>query len=566
MRSSLPKWGLPALTLVTFFFLLGTRSLNEPDEGRYSEIAREMIETGDWLVPHLWYLPHLDKPPMTCWLVAASMKWFGHNEWAVRLPAALAGISGVWAAFLLGSSLGGQRVGFWSALILQSSLLYFAMSRILTPDIFLTQFVAWAMYFFWRSWLTLNPESRIPNPQFLLWHLSGWAAIALGFLAKGPIALAIPLAALAALMIYRRRQLPRKRLLFIGLLAGLVLFFVLAVPWFLVVFHRVPQSAHYMILGQVAGHLLGTTIKNRSGGPFYFFGILAFGLLPWTILLGWLWRRAHWRMLTARQKDGWLLLNVWAVFPFALFTLSRSKLPAYILPIFPALALALALRFFCEERDDATAPRWPWRLCLVCSLLLPAIFPLLTKFVFKDPLPDWLAWQTPIFGLVAVLIFRRAREWKPSVCAAGATALALVSLAVTVAEIPMFETGLRDNQTLKPLGAALRENYRPGDALVCWGQLPQGLPFYAGSVISATNRPYLGGMDLTQVPFAFPGNRERLGNLLLPDENALAGLLRGGRQVWVVGYGNKMEHFEQEEKISLRLVTRAGRWELFSNQ
>ena len=104
MKSVLQKWGLPALTLFTFFILLGSRSLNEPDEGRYSEIAREMIETGDWLVPHLWYLPHLDKPPMTCWLVAASMKLFGQNEWAARLPVALAGISGVWAAFLLGKA------------------------------------------------------------------------------------------------------------------------------------------------------------------------------------------------------------------------------------------------------------------------------------------------------------------------------------------------------------------------------------------------------------------------------------------------------------------------------
>ena len=220
MRSSLPKWGLPALTLVTFFFLLGTRSLNEPDEGRYSEIAREMIETGDWLVPHLWYLPHLDKPPMTCWLVAASMKLFGQNEWAARLPAALAGISGVWAAFLLGSSLGGRRVGFWSALILQSSLLYFAMARMLTPDIFVTQFVAWAMYFFWRSWRALNPESRIPNSEFLLWHLAGWAAIALGFLTKGPIALAIPLVALAALDDLPAWKIAAEKLLFIGLIGG----------------------------------------------------------------------------------------------------------------------------------------------------------------------------------------------------------------------------------------------------------------------------------------------------------------------------------------------------------
>jgi 4-amino-4-deoxy-L-arabinose transferase-like glycosyltransferase len=153
------RWFLLVLTFFTFFLLLGSRALNEPDEGRYSEIAREMIETGDWLVPHFWYLPHLDKPPMTYWLVAASMKLFGQNEWAVRLPVALAGVSGVWATFLLGCSIGGRRAGFWSALILQTSLLYFVMSRMLTTDIFLTQFTAWAIYFFWRSWLWAKAES-----------------------------------------------------------------------------------------------------------------------------------------------------------------------------------------------------------------------------------------------------------------------------------------------------------------------------------------------------------------------------------------------------------------------
>ena len=77
----------------------------------------------------------------------------------------------------------------------------------------------------------------------------------------------------------------------------------------------------------------------------------------------------------------------------------------------------------------------------------------------------------------ALLIFWLARKWRPSACAAGGAALALLSLMITVAEIPLFETNLRDNQTLKPLGAALRENYRAGDALVCWGKFPQGLPF-----------------------------------------------------------------------------------------
>ncbi len=569
MKTISQKWGLLALSLFTFFFLLGSRSLNEPDEGRYSEIAREMIETGDWLVPHLWYLPHLDKPPMTYWLVAASMKLFGQNEWAARLPVALAGISSVWAAFLLGCSLGGRRAGFWSAVILQSSLLYFAMARMLTPDIIVTQFIAWAMYFFWRSWLEAKAESGKQKAEnFFAWHLAGWIAIALGFLTKGPIALAIPLVAFAALLIFRRRDISAWRIVFAGLIAGFALFLLLAAPWFLAVFQKVPQSAHYMILGQAAGHLLGTTIKDRPGGIFYFFGILAAGLLPWTFLLGWLWRRSEIPDFKSQiSKDGWLLLNVWTIFTFALFSFSHAKLPAYILPIFPALAVMLALRFFGEGRSGESAPRWVWRICLASSLLLPATFPALVKYAFHDALPEWLKWQTPVIAVAALLIFWLARKWRPSACAAGATTLMLLGLIIIVAEIPLFETNLRDNQTLKPLGGALRENYRLGDAVVCCGRCPQGLPFYSGAVISATNRPYFGGMDLTQVPFEFPGNRERLGNLLLPDDNALAQLLAGDRRVWVVSFGDMAEKVQQDRGgTPLRLVTRVGRWQLFINR
>ena len=160
-----------------------------------------------------------------------------------------------------------------------------------------------------------------------------------------------------------------------------------------------------------------------------------------------------------------------------------------------------------------------------------------------------------------------ARELKPASCAGLAAGLALCSMMIIVAEMPLFETNLRDNQTLKPLGAALQENYRPGDAVVCWGRFPQGLPFYSGTAISATNRPYFGGMDLTQVPFEFPGNRERLGDLLLPDEKALAQLLAGSRRVWVVSFGDKAQKMQQSPGAApLHFVARVGRWELFTNR
>jgi 4-amino-4-deoxy-L-arabinose transferase-like glycosyltransferase len=570
MKNHFQKWGWLALALFTFFFLLGSRSLNEPDEGRYSEIAREMIETGDWLVPHLWYLPHLDKPPMTYWFVAASIKILGQNEWAVRLPVALAGISGVFATFLFGCALGGRRVGIWAAIILQSSLLYFIAARVLTPDILLAQFIAWAVYFFWQSWQEAKVENRKWKAgKFFAWHLAGWVAIALGFLTKGPIALAIPLVAFVPLVVFRRREIPG-RILVAGSLCGFVLFFALAAPWFLAIFKRVPESAHFMILGQAAGHLLGTTIKNRTGSPAYFFEILALGFLPWTILLGWLWRRNHWRNLDARSKDGWLLLSVWAIFTFVLFSLSQSKLPAYILPIFPALAVLLAWRFFDEDNPNEVVPAFVWRAVLASSMLLPAIFPLVMKFIFHEELSKWLNRQPEIVAVEIVFVlsaFCPKDRWPSRTVAASAAALALIGFFVVVAEIPQFETSLRRNQTFKPLGLELKKNFQPGDAVVCWGRFPQGLPFYSGGVIYATNRPYLGGMDLTQVPLAFPGNRERLGDLLLPDGNALALLLKGGGRVWVVVYGDTIEGYQKRHPDApLRPVARSGEWQLFSSR
>ena len=575
------RWLLLLLTAFTFFILLGSRALNEPDEGRYSEIAREMIETGDRVVPHLWYLPHLDKPPMTYWLVAVSMKLFGQNEWAARLPLALAGMSGVWAVWLLGGSVGGRRVGFWSALILQSSLLYFAMARMLTTDMFLTVFNTWAIYFFWRSWLVGVEVTRLSSGaamqsepphvgsyfsrrKFFAWHLAGWVAIALGFLTKGPIALAIPLVALAALVIYHWKSFAAKKFLCVGLAAGFALFLVLVLPWFLAVFRRVPEAFDYMTVYQAAGSLLGTTIKDRKGSLVYFFCILAVGLLPWTFLLGWLWRRAHWRSLDLNSKDGWILLNTTAIFTFALFSFSQAKLPAYILPIFPALAVMLAWRFFGGEPAAQPVPASVWRFCLGSSLLLPAIFPLAVVYVFHNALPKWMKWQLPVSVGIALFVLWLVRKWKLSACAILTVALALSGLVVTVAEIPLFQNNLRRNQTLKPLGLTLREKCRPGDAIVCWGHLPEGLAFYAYPTICATNRSYFGDMNLTEVPFEFPGNQKRLGRLLLPDKNALADLLAESRRVWVVGFNNEVEHFLQNHCATpLTLVTNIGQWKLF---
>jgi hypothetical protein len=212
-------------------------------------------------------------------------------------------------------------------------------------------------------------------------------------------------------------------------------------------------------------------------------------------------------------------------------------------------------------------PAIVWRICLICPLLLLAGFSSALIFIFHNALPGWMLWQMPVGVVAAILLLLPHRNFKPAQCAGFAVGVALCSLMVVVAELPRFETNLRDNQTLQPLGDALQENYRTGDAVVCWGRFPQGLPFYTDSVISATNRPYFGGMDLTLVPFEFPGNRDRLGDLLLPDDNALAKLLAGNRRVWIVSFGDEVQKIQQVRAATpLHLVTTVGRWELFVNR
>ena len=151
--------------------------------------------------------------------------------------------------------------------------------------------------------------------------------IALGFLTKGPIALGVPMVALAALVISSRRDVARIRVLLAGMLGGLLLFGVIVVPWFWLLWDRVPSASQFMIFGQLVGHTLGTTVKNRQGHPLYYFVILGVGFLPWTVLLGWLWRRAHWRQLNAAGKDAWALLSAWVLLPFVVFSLMGAKRP-----------------------------------------------------------------------------------------------------------------------------------------------------------------------------------------------------------------------------------------------
>ena len=174
--------GLLVLCCLLFFFRLGVPGLTDPDEGRYAEIAREMLVLKDYLTPHLNFLPYLEKPPLVYWLTAISLTLGGLNEWAARAIPALSAVGGVLAVYWLAAKLWGSRTAFLAGMVTATSSGYFLLARILTLDMSLTCFMTWGIGL---AYLAVRNQAR---------HYLPWAYLALGLavLTKGPVGVVLP--------------------------------------------------------------------------------------------------------------------------------------------------------------------------------------------------------------------------------------------------------------------------------------------------------------------------------------------------------------------------------------
>jgi 4-amino-4-deoxy-L-arabinose transferase-like glycosyltransferase len=328
-------WAVLAAAAVVLTLFLGSRGLNEPDEGRYAELGREMAAPGgDWLVPHLNGFEHFQKPPLLYWLTAGGLRLLGVNEWGARLPSALAAWGTLALTLWLGRALWGSRPGLTAGLVLLSMGEFFALARLLTPDMLLTFWITCALAVFVRY--------QTGGPSWWRWLF--FVAMGIGFLAKGPLALVVPATAAlgwrwAAPREHPARPLPWARGLPLALLIGL--------SWFITLSVREPKLFEYFwryeLLQRFASHVHG-----RSKPVWYFLPVMLIGALPWSAFFFGLGRSA-WRKLRAGAlTPAHGLLLGWSVPPFVILSLSGSKLPTYILPLLPAVALALG--FWLSQR------------------------------------------------------------------------------------------------------------------------------------------------------------------------------------------------------------------------
>ncbi len=310
-----------------WFGTLDYRKLVRPDEGRYAEIPREMVATGDWLTPRLNGIKYFEKPALQYWATAAGYKVFGESEWTARLWPALTGFLSVLLAAWAGRRLWGKQEGLLAAAILASTLLFIVMSHIITLDMGLSFFlqVAWTAFL-----LAQQGEARTSRK----WMWLMWAALALAVLSKGLVAIVLTGATLVAYTILNRDISPWKKL---RPFSGLLIFLAVAAPWFVAVSIKNPEFARFFFIHEHFERFL-TKVHHRYQPDWYFIPIYLAGALPWSFLLLHAFCKS-WKRNPAATFQSERFLFLWVAVTFGFFSLSDSKLPPYILPVFPALAM-----------------------------------------------------------------------------------------------------------------------------------------------------------------------------------------------------------------------------------
>jgi len=343
----------------------GARGIWSPDEGRYVNVAMQMLRSGDWLYPRLDDdTAHLAKPPLTYWAIALSVRLWGCSETAVRLPNAAAFVGAVLTVYALGKRLTPARP-WLPALIYATSALPCLASNIVTTDTILAFWETLAVLGFVELWWGSSPR-RAPAARLVM-----WVAFGMGFATKGPPAL-LPLAAILAFACYSRRWAGARALLSV---TALLAFLVLALWWYLLTVAREPAALRYFLLHELVGRVTGRHGRNprwhdalRVYGP-----ALLLGMLPWTWAL--LCRApASWRFLRQVRRPGMrrgggrdLFLFLWLLLPLAVLVVTPSRLPLYALPLCAPLALLLARHYRWERSRLPVRPGWlaAWVVVLV---------------------------------------------------------------------------------------------------------------------------------------------------------------------------------------------------------
>ena len=460
--------------VLLWFGLLDHRPLIDPDEGRYAEIAREFLASGDWTTPRLNTLIYLEKPPLQSWATALAFKLVGVGNGTARLFPALAGLAGILLAAYAGRRLYSPLAGLYAALILASGLLYFAAGHFNSLDMALAFFTETAVF---ALALALHPRATPAEHRF--WVHAMWVACALAVLTKGLVGLVLPFGALAFYSLVFRDYAVWKRL---SPAAGAALFLLLTAPWFVAVARANSDFVRFFFVHEHFERFL-TTAHHRYQPFWYFIPLLLVGTLPWTIpVLNGLWHGLRHPGRTSGFSPE-RFMAVWCVFVFAFFSVSQSKLSGYIVPVLPPLAL-LAGRYLCVV--EATALRRQLVPALAAPLALLAALLYITFLSPSGEDPGRIASAAPYLVVAAALMAGAILYALLCVARATLAAVVVLSLANMAASQALLASAdfIAPQRTSWHIARQIGPHLRGDTRLYSVGIYPQSLPVYLGRTMT----------------------------------------------------------------------------------
>ncbi len=456
-----------------FGIMLGNRPLSVPDEGRYVEIAREMAATGDYITPRLNGVKYFEKPALFYWLESLSVTIFGIREFALRLWPALFALFGCLAVYAAGSMLYGRRAGLFAAVVLATSVLYYALSQAIILDMPVSVLLTAALLSF------ILGTREEPGVRRRLFMGAFFAFAALATLTKGLIGILIPGMVIGAwIVLLNEWHVLRSMYLF----SGIVLFLVIAVPWHVLAGRANPEFYQFYFIHEHFQRYL-TKVHGRYKPAWYFIPVLLLGFFPWSAFLLQSLRNSipGWRERHQHRETIFLLL--WAGLVFLFFSVSSSKLVPYILPVFPPLALLLG-RYLAKGWDENRLPgsRPAYLLLLLLAVavvvglaVLPHYRPELDQHLLRH---HRIAIISVLFGGAFLIGLMQRRYGLRGSLSALLVTTCLFLLAVSTA-VPQL-----DSRSIKGLALELKARLRPSDEVVCYGTYYQDLPVYLERRIS----------------------------------------------------------------------------------
>jgi len=589
MIRRLAPWITLALACLGLYFNCGSWAFTDPGESYYTEAAREMIESGDWIVPHLNYQIYFSKPILTFWLIAASYKLFGMSEFTARLPFALIALLTVFATYAAAKKLIGQNAAFLAALITASAPLTVIFSKTSPIDLLFCSCLNIAVLAF--------PMSVFAGSIRWAWAL--WAALGLAVLAKGPAGLVFFALGTALFLLFEKPPLKTlwRWVLATKPLAGIIIFSAITVPWYYAVWKATKGLfLEVFIKYENIARLAGKTNIHKSSW-FFFLPVLAYGFAPWSLILAqtikmtlgesfadrWFgWGRLHFKstyrphMKVAESKDAikndkpletreierltLYYLSSWSLAIFIFFSLSKTQLDTYIQPILTPLAVltaATAVKLYESQNgtDKKLADKFKYdakwlkvfaQLSAAATILI-AVACLVGTFM--PYLPIYLNQRPCLFiaGLFSIAgAAAQYRLLKKNQLIESLTALALSICAMSSCLVPVvFQVSGRARQDhMVAIARALKGN---GEEVALFGTHMPSAMYYM-------QRPVDYLSDVSQfVQQTQP----------IPDDGFCYGPTPSGKRQLIIGDDKHMAAFKSRPELKLNEIGRSGDWALY---